>query len=179
MVKIQSKGGKTISLESSQGSLLLFPEGKVKASDSTRVLLDAPDDSANGNTVSWPGEYDYGGVSIRGIGQKEGTQISYVVTTESIRCGFLSSPVGEWSEADMQILGDLDVLVVPADDVKLVQKIVEEVDPPVIIPLKSKDEKIFKEVVAACGGKDVETVKEVKLKKSTLPTESREVYVLS
>lgn len=129
-----------------------------------------------GGTVSWPGEYDYGGISIRGFGRNG--HVSYIVTTEGLRCGFFSSPLGQLEDHEIEALGDLDVLVVPAEDVKKVQQIVEEVDPPVVIPIKTKDSKVFQEVVAACGGKDVETVKEVKLKKSTLPTESREVYVL-
>ena len=100
------------------------------------------------------------------------------MTAENIRCGFLSSPLGKLEDHEVEAFGDLDVLVIPAEDVKTVQKIVEEIDPPVVIPIKTKDDKAFQEVVAACGGKDVEPVKEVKLKKSSLPTESREVYVL-
>ena len=117
-------------------------------------------------------------MTIRGLGQNGGEKVSYVVTVEGLRCGFLPSPLGKWSEQEVEQLGDLDVLVVPADNEKLVQTIVEAVDPPVIIPLKTKDDKIYKEVLDVCGGKDMERVKEVKLKKSSLPTESREVYVL-
>ena len=100
------------------------------------------------------------------------------MTADNIRCGFVSSPMQEFTEADEEIIGDLDVLVVPAEDVKKVQKLVEDVDPRVVIPINTGDEKIFREVVAVCGGKEVEEVSEVKLKKSSLPTESREVYVL-
>ena len=68
--------------------------------------------------------------------------------------------------------------MIPAEDTKKVQKLVEEIDPRVVIPIKMKDEKIYREILAACGGKDLEEVKEVKLKKNTLPTDTREVYAL-
>jgi len=155
----------------------VFPESK-KADGDRRVLLSAPIDGQDDRIISWPGEYDYDGIAIRGIGQKEGKQVSYVVTTENIRFGFVSSPLCAWNEHEIELLGDLDVLVVPAEDVKKVQAIVEEVDPPVVIPLRTKDAAVYQEVVAACGGKETEPVKEVSLKKSTLPTETREVYVL-
>jgi hypothetical protein len=158
--------------------LLLFPEDTKGAKENVHVLLDAPEEGQTENVVSWPGEYDYGGISIKGIGHDEGNQVSYIVTTEGLRCGFFSTPLQVFTEKDEEMIGNLDVLVIPADDVKKAQKLVEGIDPPVVIPLRMKDEKTFKEVLAACGGKDAETVTEVKLKKGSLPTESREVYVL-
>ena len=138
--------------------------------------MSVPEEEQVDGVISWPGEYDYVGISIRGLGQNG--HVSYIVTADNIRCGFISSPLGELTDHDLEALGALDVLIVPAEDVKKVQAIVEKVDPPVVIPVKTRESKAFQEVVAACGGKDTETVKEVKLKKSTLPTESREVYVL-
>jgi len=142
------------------------------------VLLSSSNGKDDRHTISWPGEYDYDGIAIRAMGNGESDQVSYIITAEGMRCGFISSPMREFTEEEEEVIGDLDVLVVPADDVKKVQKLVEEVDPRVVIPLKTSDEKVFAEVLAACGGKDAEKVSEVKLKKSGLPTESREVYVL-
>lgn len=158
--------------------MLLFPEKERKGDEKTQVLLSSSNGGDDKNTISWPGEYDYDGIAICALGNGDSEQVSYVVTAEGMRCGFISSPTREFTEADKEIIGDLDVLVVPADDVKKVQKFVEEIDPRVVIPLKTSDEKIFAEVLAVCGGKDAEQVSEVKLKKSGLPTESREVYVL-
>lgn len=142
------------------------------------VLLAKPEREVTPSVVSWPGEYDFGGITIRGIGQAEGKHVSYVVTTENLRVGFLSSPLQEWSEHEVELLGDIDVLVIPADDAKLVQHLVEEVDPPVVIPLPSKDTKTYQEVLKVCGAKEVAPVPEVKLKKGSLPADSRVVYVL-
>jgi len=143
-----------------------------------RLLHALPQEGDSNDQISWPGEYDFGGVTIRAMGKGENDQVSYIITAEDMRCGFMSAPLFELTEADTEVIGDLDVLVVPAGDVKAVQKLLEEVDPRVIIPVKTGDEKSYRDVLAACGGKDLEEVKEVKLKKSTLPTETREVYVL-
>ena len=146
--------------------------------EGVRLLHALPKDGNSNDEVSWPGEYDFGGVTIRALGKGETDQVNYIISTEEMRCGFLSSPLFELTEQDTEVIGDLDVLVIPAEDVKAVQLFVDEVDPRVVIPIKMKDEKTYREVVAACGGKDVEEVKEVKLKKGSLPTETREVYVL-
>lgn len=169
-----------MSCASSQGSLTVFPESKTEkmVGEKKYVLLAKPELEARSSIISWPGEYDFSGMTIRGIGQEEGKQVSYVVVTEGLRCGFLSSPLQEWSEHEVELLGDLDVLVIPADDAKLVQHLVEEVDPPVVIPLPSKDAKTYQEVLKVCGAKEVAPVPEVKLKKGSLPADSRTVYVL-
>jgi hypothetical protein len=155
----------------------VFPSASPKKlPEKTYCLLPTPEKTSSSACISWPGEYDYGGLAIRGLGK--GDQVSYIVTSEGLRCGFLSSPIGKWEEQEIETLGDLDVLVLPSDDPKAVQHIVEEVDPPVVIPLRGKDAKAYQEVLKICGAKDSEPVKEVKLKKSGLPTDTRVVYVL-
>ena len=180
MPTLRAPGGPTSTFALEQGSLLVFPKELPKKSPGEKhhVLLPAPSESTEPWIVSWPGEYDFNGIAIHAIGQAEGKQISYLVMAEGLRTGFLSSPLRDWTEQEIEQLGDLDILVIPADDAKLVQKIVEEVDPPVVIPLRTKDEKTFQEVLRACGAKDEAPVKEVKLKKSGLPVDSRVVYVL-
>lgn len=179
MPKIKHTGAASLTCEGNGVSLHLFPADPKKASskENTYALVSAPEKQQKGDIISWPGEYDYDGTSIRAIGQGEDDQVSYVVTSEGVRCGFISSPLQEWHEHQIELLGDLDIMVVPTDDAKKVQSLVDEVDPRVVIVLKTGDEKTAAEIVAACGGKDVETVKDVKFKKSGLPSETREVYV--
>lgn len=167
----------THSLETSSGTFLLFPDAKEKPAENTRLLFASPQNGEDSQAISWPGEYDHDGVSIRAIGKSDSVQISYIITAEGIRCGFMSSPLQEFSEAEEEAIGDLDVLVFPADDVKKAQKLLENIDPRVVIPIATGDVKSFREVLAACGGTS-EEVTEVKLKKGSLPTETREVYVL-
>lgn len=112
------------------------------------------------------------------MGKGENDQIQYIVSAEDMRCGIMSAPLPEFTEAEEEVIGDLDILVIPAEDAKKAQKIIEDIDPRVVIPVRANDEKAYREVLAAVGGKDLEEVKEVKLKKSTLPVDTREVYVL-
>ena len=177
-MKIQIQDGSSILCETQSGSLLLFPEAKSKAKEGVRLLHVLPKESDSNDEISWPGEYDFGGVTIRAMGKGEHDQVSYIIIAEDMRCGFMSAPLFELTESDTEVIGDLDVLVIQAGDAKAVQKLLEEVDPRVVIPVRVGDEKAYREVLAACGGKDLEEVKEVKLKKSTLPTDTREVYVL-
>ena len=157
----------------------MFPEeAPKKCPDGTYVLLSKPVENADDSIISWAGEYDYAGMIIKGIGHRDTDQVSYIVTSEDLRMGFLSSPLTALNEFELELFGDLDVLVIPADDEKIAQKIVEEIDPPVIIPLNTKDGATYKEVILACGGNGSDSMKEVKLTKSGLPKDSREIYVL-
>lgn len=149
----------------------------MKAEEGTLVLLSQPEEGDCENVISWPGEYDDDGISIRALARGS-DQMNYIVTVEGVRLGFLSSPLPEFTEEDEEIIGDLDVLVLPAEDPKKAQKLVEDIDPRIVIPLKMTDGKIFTDVLAACGGKEAAEVEELKLKQGSLPSETREVYVL-
>ena len=178
MLTFRANGTSSVTCVSPQGSLQVFPAEAPKKAlpENTYCLLSTPEKTSAKSTISWPGEYDYNGLAIKGLGTE--SQVSYILTTEGLRCGFLSAPLGDWGEPELEKLGDLDILVIAAEDAKKVQHIVEEVDPPVVIPLRGKDEKTYQEVLRLCGAKDSEPVKEVKLKKSGLPTDARVVYVL-
>lgn len=77
----------------------------------------------------------------------------------------------------MELLGDIDILCLPADDAKLAQKFIDEVDPRVLIPLPTKDEATFVELLKAVGAQDKDIESEYKLK-GGLPVEGREVVIL-
>ena len=107
---------------------------------------------------------------------REGQQVSYVVDVDGVRCAFLSSPLQDWTDYELELLGDIDVLAISGEKPKVVQKIVEEVDPRMVV-ITPIDGKVEGGIVAACGGEGVEPTKEFKLKGS-LPPEGRQVVVL-
>ena len=175
MMTFTSKGGAKVFCDIDGKKVAAFPDepdGSAKIS-----LLPMPEEDAREGPLSWPGEYDVDGVAIRGIGHDEGARISYTVDTGKVRTAFLSSPLHEWSDYEFELLGDIDVLCIPADDAKLAQKIIDEADPRVLIPLPTKDEATFAEILKAAGAQDKEIVGEYKLKGS-LPAEGREVVIL-
>jgi hypothetical protein len=139
-------------------------------------LSEAEEETTDG-VISWPGEYNAAGVSIRGIGHKDGQQVSFVMQADGTRLAFLSSPLQDWTEHQIETVGDIDVLFLPAEDVKLVQKLVDEFDPRVIVVLPGKDKDETDSVFKAIGAKGVAAVDEYKLK--GLPAEGRDVVVLS
>lgn len=149
-----------------------------KGEKDTWCLLSHPEESLeNKKTVSWPGEYDFGGVTVRAIGQEQGKQVSYTCSSGGIRAAFIDTPVLAWSDAEIEKLGDIDVLVIAGDDAKKVMGVVESVDPRVIILTEVKDGDLAG-VAKACGMASIAPVQEFKVKPGTLPTDSRQVVVL-
>lgn len=174
MITFSLSGSSGLLCRSGSIALDIFSSGKV--TEGCTALWSVPEEVPTKGVISWPGEYDIGGASIRGIGQKEGQQVSYIVDIDGVGCAFLSSPLQDWNDYEVQLLGDIDVLVVAGEKPKVLQKIVEEVDPRMVI-IMPVDGEIEAGVVAACGGEGVEPTKEFKLKGS-LPPEGRQVVVL-
>ena len=137
-------------------SFAVFPHSAVEADIS---LLPIPQEEPVGQCISWPGEYDKAGIAIRGIGQSEGQQVSYVVHFPDVRCAFISSPLLEWSETNVSQLGTVDLLVLPAENAKVVQKLLEAVDPRLLFLVPSKDG-IDHDVLKVCGAEGKEHVRE-------------------
>ncbi len=141
----------------------------------TLALLSTPEEDDKAGVISWPGEYNELGVSIRGIGHSEGQQVSYLIDSEDARILCVSQPIEDWPQHDIELAGDADVLVAPVTDSKYLQKLIDEIDPRVLILLPSKGG--TDSMMKALGSKG-ETVSEYKLKGS-LPQEGREVVVLA
>ena len=156
-------------------TLIVFPE-KGSKPEADLVLYPKPDEEPPKGTISWPGEYDIGGVSVIGLGHGEGGQISYVITEEDVRTLILSSPLQLLSDIDLQQVGDIDILCIPTDDLKKVQTLIDAIDPRVLIPLET-DAKAYPEVLKAVGAVGREAVEEYKIK-GALPVEGREVVIL-
>lgn len=140
------------------------------------TLLSHPEEEPKAGVFSWPGEYDVAGMSLRGIGYAEGRQVSFVGIVNGVRCAFLSSPLQEWSDHALELLGDVAILAVPAEKPKILQKILDEVDPRILVIVPTAG-KMDPEALNVCGAKGIEPALEYKLKGS-LPAEGREVVVL-
>lgn len=175
MITVTSLGGRTIRCEIGEKKLVAFPDSADDKSDIS--LLGSPEEEVRPGVVSWPGEYDVGGIAIRGIGHDEGQRVSYVIDDGKVRMAFISTPLHEWADYNLELLGDVDILCIPTDDTKIAQKLIDEVDPRVLIPLPTKDEKTFVELLKTVGAQDKEIEKEYKLK-GGLPAEGREVVIL-
>lgn len=160
-------------LQNGDATLTVFPD---KAAKDGITLSALPEEKESKGVISWPGEYNMSGVSVRGIGHDDGKQVSYVADPDHVRCAFLSDPVNDWTDKQIEAVGDIDVMVMTAADVKLTQKLVDEFDPRVLILLPGKDKEALKSVEKVIGVK--QRASEYKIKGS-LPQEGREVVVLA
>ena len=177
MVTITSLGGPELRCNFGKIILRIFPEkvGDTLPEGEIYVLAH-PEEVPMDGTISWPGEYDFNAVSIRGLGHEQGSQVSFVVVNDGVRLAFLSTPLHGLTDFELEQIGDIDILAIPTDDLKVVQELVDAIDPRVLIPLPT-NEKIFQDVLKAFGAVGKEAVEEYKLKAS-LPTEGREVVIL-
>ncbi len=174
MITFSSLGSGSYKITGGKKPVIVFPQDRTSDA-SVLKLASSPEENTTADVISWPGEYNEHEVSIRGVGHEEGQQISYVVEMEGIRCGCLSSPLKDWSDKQLESVGDLDVLVIPAEDVKMVQRLVDEFDPRILIVIPSANKADLDSVSKTVGVK--ETVKEYKVK--SLPAEGRETVVLA
>ena len=152
-----------------------FPEGDAKT-DATITLLALPEAEPTADVISWPGEYEKEGIAIRGVAHGNGEQVSFTTEIDDARVAFLSAPLHDFSDHELELLGNVDVLVLPASNVKLAQKLIDEIDPRVLIPVVDQDEAVYTELLIVSGAQDKEVEKEFKLK--GLPAEGRVVVVL-
>ncbi len=166
--------GKT-SVRITGGSLpvTFFPDAPVSGGLS---LLPSPQEFPSREVISWPGEYDVGGITVRGIGHKDGQKVSFLTEIDGIRIAFPASPPEDWSDHDLEQLGDVHVLVMTAEDPKRFQKMLDDIDPRVLILTPAADGTIDQDVLKACGAVGQEQASEYKMKGS-LPQEGRDVVV--
>jgi hypothetical protein len=175
MITITPSSTSACSVKGADIAFELFPEKPVKG---TYSLLAHPEEEAVEKVISWPGEYDFQSMTLRGIGQQQGKQVSYTAAIDGVRCGFIDAPLYDWSDAEVQLMGDIDVLVIRPDDQKKASALVEAIDPRVVIIIPAKKGADAAAVAKACGAKDVQTVSEFKAKAGSLPSDSRQVAIL-
>lgn len=149
----------------------------AKAVDGAINLFSSPEPIPTRERISWPGEYDVSGIRVRGVGQLEGQKVSYMVENDGVRTAFISSPLEDWESIDVEHFGDIHVMVLPSDDAKKCQTLIDEIDPRVLILIPGSDGNVHPEVMKAAGAQGKETVKEFKLK-GIGAAEGREVVVL-
>lgn len=173
MVKFAATDSAALELTTKSLSLLVFPK---KLKEGARMIASHPEEEYMKGVISWPGEYDFDGIFFKGIGQNEGSQVSYVSDIEGVRCAFVDAPVLEWGDSDIEKLGAVDVLTIVADKEKAVKALIETVDPRIIILLEGEHGDLLNIVKAL--GEGAETVSEIKIQSGSLPQDTRKVVVL-
>ncbi|OGM11501.1 hypothetical protein A2Z22_00430 [Candidatus Woesebacteria bacterium RBG_16_34_12] len=98
--------------------------------------------------IDGPGEYEMGGVSIIGIptyhdnkkGELRGKNTVYIIEMDGLRIAHLGDLGQKFSEKKYEILGNIDILMIPVGGVYTIGsseavEIVREIEPTIIIPM--------------------------------------------
>ncbi len=175
MITFSVKKDAACAVSTASTSFDVFP---AKAGKDTWTFLSHPEEElSDKKVISWPGEYDFSGISVRGVGQEGGRQISYVCITEGVRMAFIDGPILDWTDGEIERVGEIDVLLVAADQPKKVLALIEAIDPRLVI-LFETDKGDLAGTAKACGQASVQKVSEYKVKAGSLPQDSRQVVVL-
>ncbi len=175
MLTFSALSGSAFRLMGAGRNVTVFASEPADAKD--LLLQSSPEETPTQGVLSWPGEYDRSGIAIKGVGQEDGQHVSFVMMADDVRVAAIASPVRDWSKSDIEKLGEVAVLVVPAEDAKKVQALVDDVDPRVLILVAGPKGALENDVLKAVGALGKEQVAEYKLK--GLPQEGREVVILA
>lgn len=148
--------------------------------------------------VDGPGEFEYGGVTVRGInsyhdtkeGEERGLNTIYSITVEDITIAHMGD-IGQEKLTSEQInaMGEVDILMIPVGGVYTVDahkavELINQVEPKIVIPMHYKilglNIKLapVSEFLNEVGKKDSQAQDKLTIKKKALPIDKMEVVVL-
>lgn len=154
--------------------------------------------TGNPLVVDRPGEYEKGGITVKGIlsfhdnknGKERGLNTIYLIEVEDIRiCHLGDLGQSKLSEEQLDKLDGVDILLIPVGgiytiDAKDAANLVNEIEPRIVIPMHYKIpglniklntvDKFCKEM----GASGKEKINKLKIKKKDLPQEETKVYVM-
>lgn len=148
---------------------------EIKSKDLDIVLSDKV--TINNFTFPGPGEYEKGGVILNGIIDQDNT--IYTARVEDMNLCYLGNIKNDLSEEEIKQIGNVDILFLPLGemdtiDLKIALKLLSKVDPHIVIPMLYSDLTEFKKSEGITDGE----VDILKIKKSDLPEEGRQVIIL-
>ena len=143
--------------------------------------------------IGGPGEYEVGGIFIKGIsgaGEIAGTPIvstSYVFNFDGIRVGILGNLTKRPTAAECFALGNIDLLFIPIGGGKVVpalspseaHAVAVSLEPKMIIPIGYEEEKVLQTFLKELGAENVKPEEKLTLKKKDLDGQEATVKILS
>lgn len=201
-MKIKFYGHACFSIEQSGFTVVTDPHENIKGL-SADVLTVSSRSSHHSHTegvtgdpkiFDWPGEYETQSYHFKSIavtvnsGESKALNNVFKINFKGVKVAHLSSPGIELTDDQLEALGDVDILFVPVGggaDPKKIKKIVEEIEPRLLIPMRYIDEKgeqdqsALNQFLSDMGAPATEALDEFIFKKSELPEESSRVVVLN
>lgn len=152
-----------------QVKIIIDPLRKIEADIVLLTQENYP--PTNAFLIAGPGEYEVKGIFIQGIPTSSNNTI-YTIDAEEMRlCHLGNLAQKELTPGELDKMGNIDILLVPAS----APKIVSQVEPRIAIPMgEEKIDKFFK----AIGQKCVESQDKLLIKKKDLPEGETKFVVL-
>lgn len=148
-------------------------------------VLSAKDENKPPFVVDGPGEYEIGGISVKGISsgtaKNFGPNTIYTLSFEDI----ILCHLGVFNEKNLkpeikEEIGEVDILFIPLvdDEGQKASQLITQIEPKVAIPMIYK-ESILKQFLKEFGENGTKPVEKLTIKKKDLSEEKTQVVVLS
>lgn len=165
----------TIKISAKSANIVINPKDDAKAD---LLLFSAPaKPKANTRSFSTPGEYEVMGCMVDGVAISE-ANTAYSLVVDDVHVSYAVDLQEALSDDQIERMDGVDVLIISVKDDKseLMNKIVSQIEPRVLIPLVEDTSELAK--IKAEFGKDVEATERYKVSKKDLPTDSQELVIL-
>lgn len=196
-MEIEYKGANGVVITTKKATIVIDPKlsavglKDIAVKDAVEIVTDESMKVEASQKIIFdgPGEYEVGDVSIRGIAvsrhidaddAKKATM--YAIDSGEVRMGVIGNARANLSEAQLEQLGTVDILVLPVggggftlDAIEAIA-LVKQIDPKVVIPIHYADSAIKYEVpqgeleaFTKDLGAPIETVSKYKIKNGIVP----------
>ena len=164
-IKISGKSA-DVAINAASGTkadLLLFTD------PSTKVVTE--------KSFQGPGEYEVMGMMVDGV-EIDASNTAYSLVIDDMHITYAIGLEAPLTDAQLERLDGVDILVISVQDSKadLMNKIISQVEPKVLIPIMDSEPELAK--IKAEFGKDTEPIDKYKLSKKDLPTDSQQLVIL-
>ena len=139
-------------------SLLVDPPKTKKGGLILRTESPKGDLSPDDNEINGPGEYELGGIRVRGVGIKGengSARVAYSALFDGIRLGFVNGLDKPLSQEELEDMGEIDILFVDVEqstlNIKEMTSFIKKVDPKIIMPTTDKGAKKLLEEFGQTG----------------------------
>lgn len=202
-MEIEYKGANGLTIKSNQISIAIDPKlssvglKDIKVTDALEIVTQAElsIDTDQKLLIDGPGEYEVSRVSVKGVAAKRykdetGAKYTiYRVEVSGFRIAILGHCTENLDETQLEALGVIDIVALPVGgnsytlDAHQAAKLVNQIDPRIVIPLHYGDKGIKYDVeqedlasfLKELGAPEHEVVDKLKLKNGVVPA-ARTVY---
>jgi hypothetical protein len=165
----------SIKLAGKNASIVINPDKETKAD----LYLFSNPEAFQGDFKAFygPGEYEVLGSMVDGI-EITPENTCYSVVIDDMHVTYAIDMESTFSDGQLDRMGGVDILAISVKDDKsdLMNKIITQVEPRILIPIMENEGELTK--IKAEFGKDVEPTDKFKIVKKDLPTDSQQLVIL-